>query len=141
MEIYLPHEFQETASYCMEARLCCKFYRGLYLKMRSWFGSSDPYWLTKMLESKLLENILRMNIRPSMITIYLNISIKIRRQYRVPYALLEIWRDTHKDTAKCKQRQEYYKNNILRIKQYNEDYHKLKMLRINIFRKVTPSTV
>ena len=127
--------FEQNLDYLIETRKCCNFYIGIYKKMRSWFGNSSNYWLCDMPEPLLLKNILRMNIKPSMITLYLNISIKIRRNNKREYALLETYRNTHKDYSKCLHRKEYYKNNILKIKKYNETYHILKSLRINIFKK------
>ena len=49
--------------------------------------------------------------------------------------MLEQYKQTHKDEEKCEKRKNYYRNHILQIKKYHENYNKLKSLRLNIFKK------
>lgn len=114
---------------------CCKFYCGLYRKMRRWFGFSDNKWVCKMTQEKLLSNILKMNIRSTMIPIFINVGIKIKKHFNCEHNKLEEYKQTHKDEEKCKKRKDYYRNHILQIKKYHETYNKLKSLRLNIFKK------
>jgi len=114
---------------------CCKFYCGLYRKMRRWFGFSDNNWICIMTQEKLLSNILKMNIRSTMIPIFINVGIKIKKHFNCEHNKLEEYKQTHKDEEKCKKRKDYYRNHILQIKKYHETYNKLKSLRLNIFKK------
>ena len=64
----------------VEARNICLFYRNTYLRMRRWFGFSYDYWLSDMLELKLLANILNMVVPRQCIyclLMYRYVSVKI----------------------------------------------------------------
>jgi len=116
----------------------CKFYKTIYKRMVIWFGYTYPYWLSDMNQTTLLECILRMNMKPSMYYIFINVAIKIRKNNGRLTDVLEEYKRLHPDAGKTVKRKQYYEDNIVRIKEYNKNYHAIKTLvssGINIFKK------
>ena len=113
----------------------CKFYVTIYKRMVRWFGYTRPYWLCDMDQDELLACILRMVVSKNMYTIFINVSIRIRKNNNRQTDILDEYKRQHPDVNKKKKRHKYYDENIDRIKQYNHMYHLMKMSRINIFKK------
>jgi len=119
----------------VEARNICLFYRNTYLRMRRWFGFSYAYWLCDMSQERLLENILRMVVPPTMYILFINVSIRIRKTHNRPIDLLELYKKEHPNPLKQQTKREYYLNNIEKFRQYSKNHYVLKNTRINIFKK------
>ena len=117
----------------------CKFYKTIYKRMVIWFGYTYPYWLSDMDQQLILTCILRMNMKPSMYYIFINVSIKIRKNNNRLTDVLEEYKRVHPDSSKTVKRKQYYEDNIVRIKAYNKNYHAIKTAfissGINIFKK------
>jgi len=120
----------------VEARNICLFYRNTYLRMRRWFGFSYDYWLSDMLELKLLENILRMVVPHNMYILFINVSIRIRKNNNRPVDLLETYKRDHPNPLKQQTKREYYLNNIEKFRQYSKNHYLLKQHScVNLFKK------
>lgn len=119
----------------MEARGMCLFYKNMYLRMKRWFGFSYPFWLCDMEQSKLLHNILRMVVPETMYTLFINVSIRIRKKYGRTIDLLEQYKKDNPNKIKQETKRQYYLNNIERFKEYSKNHYMLRNSRINIFKK------
>jgi len=113
----------------------CKFYITIYKRMIRWFGYTYPYWLCDMDQNELLTCILRLVVTKNMYTIFINVSIRIRKNNGRDTHILEKYKQDNPDHHKRIKRQQYYDENVERIKQYNKMYHLLRTSRINIFKK------
>ena len=113
----------------------CKFYTIIYKRMVRWFGYTYPFWLSDMDQDELLRCILRLVITKNMYTIFINVSIRIRKNNGRRVDVLEAYKRDHPDHTKKIKRQQYYDNNVDRIKEYNRMYHLINSSRINIFKK------
>lgn len=119
----------------IEARGMCLFYKNMYLRMKRWFGFSYPFWLSDMEQSKLLQNILRMVVPETMYTLFINVSIRIRKKYGRTIDLLEQYKRDNPNKMKQETKRQYYLNNIERFKKYSKNHYMLRNSRINIFKK------
>lgn len=119
----------------MEARGMCLFYKNMYLRMKRWFGFSYPFWLSDMEQSKLLQNILRMVVPETTYTLFINVSIRIRKKYGRTIDLLEQYKKDNPNKMKQETKRQYYLNNIERFKKYSKNHYMLRNSRINIFKK------
>jgi hypothetical protein len=68
--------------------------------------------------------------------IFINVAIRIRKNNNRDTSILENYKKENPDVTKKSKRQQYYDENIDRIRQYNKMYHMLKNSRINIFKKI-----
>jgi hypothetical protein len=118
-----------------ESRGMCLFYKNMYLRMKRWFGFSYPFWLCDMEQSKLLLNILRMVVPETMYTLFINVSIRIRKKYGRTIDLLEQYKRDNPNKIKQETKRQYYLNNINRFKEYSKNHYMLRNSRINIFKK------
>jgi hypothetical protein len=118
-----------------EARHMCLFYKNTYLRLRRWFGYSYNYWLCDMDECKLLHNILRMVVPPTMYILFINVSIRIRKTHNRSIDLLELYKKEHPNPLKQQTKKDYYLNNIEKFRQYSKHHYLLKHSKINIFKK------
>ena len=114
----------------------CKFYVTIYKRMVRWFGYTYPFWLSDMDQDELLQCILRLVITKNMYTIFINVSIRIRKNNGRDVDVLEAYKRDHPDHNKKIKRQQYYDENIDRIREYNRMYHLINSSRINIFKKL-----
>ena len=114
----------------------CKFYITIYKRMVRWFGYTRPFWLCDMDQEELLECILRLVVSKNMYMIFINVSIRIRKNNNRDTSILEKYKKENPDVIKRSKRQQYYDENIERIRQYNKMYHLMKNSRINIFKKL-----
>jgi len=115
----------------------CDYYKNIYKRMVTWFGYTYPFWLCDMDQDELLTCILRLNMKPNMYIIFINVSIRIRINNERNVEILEEYKKTHNNVEKMHNRRAYYNNNIDKIKLYNQEYHKMKKIlsSINLFRK------
>jgi len=113
----------------------CRFYLTIYKRMLRWFGYTYPFWLCDMEQKELLKCILQLVVTKNMYTIFINVSIRIRKNNDRPTDILEQYKIDNPDTNKRVKRQQYYDDNVERIKAYNRMYHMFKTSRINIFKK------
>jgi hypothetical protein len=118
-----------------EARHICLFYKNTYLRMRRWWGFSYDYWLSDMSQEKLLENILRMVVPTNMYILFINVSIRIRKNNNKPIDLLETYKCEHPNPNKQQTKREYYLANIEKFRQYSKNHYLLKHSPINLFKK------
>ena len=114
----------------------CKFYRTIYKRMVRWFGYTYPFWLCDMDQDELLTCILRLVISKPMYIIFINVSIRIRKNNGRHVDVLEAYKRDHPDDSKRVKRQQYYDDNVDRIRAYNRMYHLIHSSRINIFKKM-----
>ena len=119
-----------------EARGICLFYKNIYLRMKRNFGFSYQYWLSDMTEEKLLQNILRLVVPPTMYSLFINVSIRIRKKHGKPVELLEQYKRDHPNPLRQQTKRQYYLANVERFKQYSKNHYLLKHSRINIFKKL-----
>lgn len=119
----------------VEARNICLFYRNTYLRMKRWFGFSRDYWLCDMSQEKLLANILNMVVPPTMYILFINVSIRIRKNNNRPVDLLETYKRNNPNPHKQQTKREYYLQNIEKFRQYSKNHYLLKHSHINIFKK------
>ena len=119
----------------IEVKPICKFYKTIYKRMVIWFGFTFPFWLSDMPQEVVLKSILNMNIAKNMYLIFINVAIKIKKNNDRPVELLEEYKRIHPNVDKLKQRQEYYNDNLERIRAYNKMYNMFRQSRINIFKK------
>ena len=118
-----------------EAVGMCLFYKNLYLRMKRWFGFSNPFWLSDMEESYLLKNILRMVVPETMYILFINVGIRIRKKFGKSIELLEKYKIDNPNLIKQKTKKIYYLQNIERFREYSKNHYLLKNSRINIFKK------
>jgi hypothetical protein len=104
--------------------------------MKSWFGFSYPFWLCDMDDEKLLQNILRLVVPPTMYSLFINVAIRIRKKHGRPVALLEQYKREHPNPIKQQTKRQYYLANVERFKQYSKNHYLLKHSRINIYKKL-----
>ena len=124
-----------------EARGMCLFYKHMYLRMRRWFGFSYPLWLCEMNEAHLLKNILRMVVPETMYTLFINVSIRIRRKFGRSIGLLEEYKREHPNPLKQQTKRQYYLSNVEKFRQYSKNHYLLKNCRINLFKKNTTGNI
>lgn len=115
----------------------CKFYTQIYKRMVRWFGYTYPFWLCNMDQHELLNCILRMVVSKNMYIIFINVSIRIRKNNNMDTSILEQYKKDYPNNDKRIQRQKYYDEHLERIKEYNKMYYMMKSSRINIFKKNT----
>lgn len=115
----------------------CKFYTQIYKRMLRWFGYTYPFWLCNMDQHELLNCILRMVVSKNMYIIFINVSIRIRKNNNMDTSILEQYKKDYPNNDKRIQRQKYYDEHLERIKEYNKMYYMMKSSRINIFKKNT----
>lgn len=113
----------------------CKFYLTIYKRMVKWFGYTYPFWLCNMDQHELLTCILRLVVTKNMYIIFINVSIRIRKNNNRAIDILEEYKREHPDHNKRIKRQQYYDEHAERIKEYNRMYHLIRTSRINIFKK------
>jgi hypothetical protein len=118
-----------------EARGICLFYKNIYLRMKRWFGFSYSFWLCDMDEDKLLRNILRLNVPPTMYSLFINVAIRIRKKHNRSVGLLEKYKRDNPNPVKTQTKREYYLANVERFKQYSKNHYLLKNSRLNLFKK------
>lgn len=119
-----------------EARYMCLFYKNNYLRMKRWFGFSYDFWLCDMSQDKLLYNILRMVVPPTMYILFINVSIRIRKTHNRLIDLLELYKKEHPNPLKQQTKREYYLNNVEKFRQYSKNHYLLKQhSSVNIFKK------
>lgn len=136
MSIYMGSMKSSDNNYInAEARHMCLFYRNTYLRMRRWFGFSYDYWLCDMSQEKLLANILRMVVPPTMYILFINVSIRIRKNNNRPIELLETYKRDHPNPLKQQTKREYYLQHVEKFRQYSRNHKLLKQSPINIFKK------
>jgi hypothetical protein len=114
----------------------CKFYLTIYKRMVRWFGYTYPFWLCDMEQKELLTSILRLVVTKNMYTIFINVSIRIRKNNNRAIDILEKYKIDNPDHNKRVKRQQYYDEHVEHIKEYNRMYHLIKTSRINIFKKL-----
>ena len=114
----------------------CKFYTQIYKRMVRWFGYTYPFWLCDMDQQEILDCIMKMVISKNMYTVFINVAVRIRRNNNRDTSLLDEYKRTHPDTTKRVKRQQYYDDNVERIREYNRMYHIIHSSRINIFKKM-----
>jgi len=135
--IYLAHECDRSGSYGHETttKPICKFYLTIYKRMVRWFGYTYPFWLCDMDQEELLTCILRLVVSKPMYIIFINVSIRIRKNNNRDTSVLDKYKQNHPDTIKQTKRHQYYDENVDRIREYNRMYHIIHSSRINIFKK------
>ena len=116
----------------------CKFYKKIYKRMVIWFGFTYPFWLSDMDQHELLKCILRMVMSPNMYTIFINVAVRIRSNNDRDVDVLLDYKRAHPNINRNKKRQQYYADNIERLREYNKNYQQLKKIcSINLFKKNT----
>jgi hypothetical protein len=76
-----------------------------------------------------------MVVPKNMYILFINVSIRIRKNNNRPIDLLETYKREHPNPNKQQTKREYYLANIEKFRQYSKNHYLLKHSRINIFKK------
>ena len=85
----------------------------------------------------LVTQLIRRTI-PENINIKINVAVRIRSNNERAVDVLLDYKRAHPNKDRNKKRQQYYADNIERLREYNKNYQQLKKhCSINLFRKIT----
>jgi len=76
-----------------------------------------------------------MVVPQTMYILFINVSIRIRKNNNRSVDLLELYKKEHPNPLKQQTKREYYLQNIEKFRQYSKNHYLLKHSHINIFKK------